>query len=227
MNAGETREIPVHFADDHAREDLRGKDAVLKVTVTELREKVLPALDDDFAKDTGAESLEALKAKTRAEIEKEGKDTAEAKLREDVVLALAEKNPIAVPPSLVQNAVSVIAREMVQMLRLGGEAIDAEKIFNDAKSQAEQRVRAGLLLAEMARRNSLTVTEQDLNDRLDEMAKESGKAVAKLRAEHRDAKKREALANAVLEGKVLALLLSKVTVSEVPAKEPLHQHHDH
>jgi trigger factor len=228
MSVGETKEIPVHFADDHAREDLRGKDAVLKVTVTEIREKLLPELDDEFAKDAGSDTLEALKAKVRADMEKQRQEASEQKLREDAVNALVEKHPVAVPPSLAQNALGVIAREMVQMMRFQGGQIDAEQILETAKNQAESRVRAGLLLAELARRHNVTISEDDLNARIDEMAKETGKAAAKLRAEHRDPKKREALANAVLEDKVLALLLSKVTIQDVPAPKQPHDHdHQH
>jgi trigger factor len=224
MSVGETKDINVHFADDHAREDLRGKDAVLKVTVREIREKVLPELDDEFARDVGSDSLEALKAKVRSDLEKQGREASEAKLREDALAALVEKNPIAVPPSLVQNATGAIARELVQIARFSGEPLDADRIFKMAQEQAESRVRAGLLLAELSRRNNLEVTEEDLDARIDEMAKETGRAAAKLRAEHRHPAKRQALASAVLEDKVLAFLLSKVTITDVPASKPLHDH---
>jgi FKBP-type peptidyl-prolyl cis-trans isomerase (trigger factor) len=77
------------------------------------------------------------------------------------------------------------------------------------------------LLAEMARKNTLQVTDADLEARFEELAKETGKAVARVRAEHRDNDKRVALANAVLEDKVLSLLISKVKVEEIAATEPL------
>ncbi|MEI8257131.1 MAG: trigger factor, partial [Deltaproteobacteria bacterium] len=226
MNVGETKDIEVKFDEKHAREELRNKVAILKVTVSEIREKVLPDVDDEFAKDAGHESLAALKTKIRTDLEKESKEASESQLREDAVLALVEKNPVAVPPSLLNNAVSILAREIAQQDRMRGQTIDAEKIIVEAKTQAETRVRAGLILGEMAKQNSLTVTEDDLNARIDEMAKETGKAAAKLRAEHREPKKREALANAALEDKVMALLLSRVKVTDVPADKPLHDH-DH
>ena len=226
MNVAEVKEILVHFDEKHTRDDLRNKTATLKVTVSEIREKVLPDLDDEFAKDTGHDSLAALKTKVRADLEKEATETTEAQLREDAVMALVEKNPVEVPPSLLNNAVSVLAREIAQQERMRGGEIDAEKIIAEAKTQAENRVRAGLLMGEMAKRNNLGVTDDDLNARIDEMAKETGKAAAKLRAEHREPRKREALANAVLEDKVLSLLLSKVKVTDVPADKPLHDH-DH
>ncbi|MDP3276128.1 MAG: trigger factor [Deltaproteobacteria bacterium] len=217
----EAKPVEVTFGEAHPREDLRNKKATLTVTLKELRETVLPTLDDELAKDEGSESLEALKAKIRGEVEKEAKDRSEHELREAAINALVEKNPIAVPPTLVKNAVGIVAREMVQYARIRNEAFDAEAIVKDATEQAESRVRAGLLLAEMARANTLTVTDADLETRLEEMSKETGKAVARLRAEHRDNEKRQALANAVLEDKVLSLLISKIEVTEVAATEPL------
>ena len=73
MSAGETREIKVTFGDKHPREAMRGKDAVIRVTVTEVRERVLPTLDDEFAKDTGADSLVALRANVRGKLEHDAK----------------------------------------------------------------------------------------------------------------------------------------------------------
>ena len=186
----------------------------------ELREKVLPSFDDEFAKDAGKESLEAFRKELRDRLEKEAKEESEGKVREDLIMELAKKNPIAVPPSLVKNAAVLLAREVAQASRLAGAAFDAEEIVKTAQEQAEQRVRAGLLLAEIAQRNGLTVTEADLNARLEEMAAETGRHVARLRVEYREAKKREGLANAVLEDKVIALVLSKVTVKDAaPAAE--------
>lgn len=224
MSVGEKKDITIHFADDHAREDLRGKDAVITVTVSEIREKVLPELDDEFAKDVGSETLEALRAKVRADMEREIKEFSESKLREDAVAALAEKNPIAVPPSLVENAAATIAREIARSLRMRNEPLDVEAVIKSAREQAEERVRAGLLLTELARRNNLTVTEADLNARMEELARETGKAVAKIRAEYRDEQKRNALVSAVLEDKVLELLLSKVEIKDVPAPKHTHEH---
>lgn len=219
MNVGDTKDVELKFPEEHGREELRGKTAQIKLTVNELREKVLPALDDDFAKDANYESFEAMKKSVRERLEKDAKAESDAKLREDVVLALADKNPLTVPPSLVTNAITMIAREMVQFARLNSESFDAEQIVKDAQEQAEKRVRAGLLLAELANRNNLTVTEADVSARYEQMAKETNKAVARIRAEHRDEKKREAILNSILEDKVLAHVLSKVQISDAKPEE--------
>ncbi|MBL8681309.1 MAG: trigger factor [Myxococcales bacterium] len=221
MNVNDTKDVEVTFPETHPREDLRNKKAVLSLSLKELRETVLPAIDDELAKDAGYESLENMKTKLRATLESQAKERGEHELREAAINALVEKNPIAVPPTLVKNAVGIVAREMVQYARVRNEAFDAEAIVKDATEQAESRVRAGLLLAEMARKANLQVTDADLEARFEELAKETNKAVARVRAEHRDNDKRTALANAVLEDKVLSLLISKVKVEEVAAEEPL------
>lgn len=221
MNVGESKDVEVTFPANHPREDLREKKALLKLTLKELRETVLPEVDDELAKDAGYESLQDMRDKIRAKLEAEAKERSEHELREAAINALIEKNPIAVPPSLVKNAVGIVAREMVQYARIRNEPFDAEAIVKDAQEQAESRVRAGLLLAEIARTHNLQVTDADLEARFEQLAKETGKAVARVRAEHRDNEKRMALANAVLEDKVLSLLISKVKVEEIAATEPL------
>lgn len=227
MNVGETRDIAVTFNATHPRDDLRGKTATIRVTVSEIREKELPALDDEFAKDVGHENLAALRAKIRTDLETQMTETSDGQLREDAMLALVAKNPVVVPPSLVKSAVSMLAREIAQQHRVNGETLDAAHVIEEAKALAETRVRAGLVLSELAAQNHLEVSEEDLNNRIDAMAKATGKAAARLRAEHREPKLREALANAVLEDKVMSLLLSKVKITDVAAVMPTHDHDHH
>ena len=74
MSPGETREVPVTFPETHRQKELAGKVGSFRLTLTALQEKVLPELDDEFAKDTGAESLEALKASTLATLQKQFAD---------------------------------------------------------------------------------------------------------------------------------------------------------
>ena len=86
------------------------------------------------------------------------------------------------------------------------------------RKDAEDRMRAGLLLTELARVNNIVVSEEDLNAQLEDLSKETGKAVQRLRVEYREKAKRDQLVAQVLEGKVLDLLLAKVTVTEKTAE---------
>ncbi len=228
MSIGDQKDVTVTFAADHTREDLRGKTATLKVTIKDIRERVLPELDDEFAKDLGHDDLAALKVKVRADMESHGRETSARKLHDDLIDQLVEKNAVDVPPSLVENAVRSVAREMIQLLRMGGTDTKVEDLQKMAHEQAEKRIRAGLLLGALAEKNKLNVTDADIEAKLGEMAAQGGKNIAKLRADYRDGDKRRGLANSILEDKVMTLLVSKVTITDAPAPKHNHEHeHDH
>jgi trigger factor len=214
MSPGATNEVPVTFPETHRQKELAGKAAHFRLTLTTLQEKVLPELDDEFAKDVGAESLEALKASTLATLQKQFADRSDDEVREEAIEGLVKANTIPVPPSLVTQ---VLAQLRPSLLReLGGTLGEGADLETTLRSEAEQRVRAGLLLTEVARTHGISVTEADLNARLEEMARETGRALPRLRVEYRDQQKRDLLISEVLEKKVLDLLLSKATITDVP-----------
>lgn len=212
MSVGDSRDATVTFPADHGRAELAGKTAVFHITLTALQEKVLPALDDEFAKDLGEESLDALRAKTRGQLEKAAKERSDEELRNDAVEALVKGNPVAAPPSLVAQVAQQLQAEFVRNAMMRGDS--AESITAAVQAEAAERVQAGLILTEIARVNGITVNDADLNARLEEMAAETGRAVQRIRAEYRDGQKRDMLIGSVLEDKVVALVLSKATVGE-------------
>jgi trigger factor len=102
---------------------------------------------------------------------------------------------------------------------LGGRSDQLPAELNEVlRKDAEDRMRAGLLLTELARVNNIVVSEEDLNAQLEDLSRETGKAVQRLRVEYREKAKRDQLVAQVLEGKVLDLLLAKVTVTEKTAE---------
>lgn len=214
MSPGETREVPVTFPESHRQKELAGKAGSFRLTLTALQEKVLPELDDEFAKDVGAESLEALKASTLATLQKQFDERSDDEVREAAIESLVKANAVPVPPSLVTQVLGQLRPSL--MRELGGTLGEGSDLEANLRTEAEQRVRAGLLLTEIARTHNISVAEADLNARLEEMAKETGRALPRLRVEYRDQQKRDLLISEVLEKKVLDLLLSKATITEVP-----------
>lgn len=213
MSPGDVKEVPVTFPETHRQKELAGKAGQFRLTLTALQEKVLPELDDEFAKDVGAESLEALKASTLATLQKQFADRSDDEVREEAIEKLVAANTVPVPPSLVTQVLGQLRPSLLR--ELGGQG-DAD-LETTLRTEAEQRVRAGLLLTEVARTNGISVAEADLDARLQEMAKETGRALPRLRVEYRDQQKRDLLISEVLEKKVLDLVLSKATVTEEPA----------
>lgn len=218
---GDSREIEVTFADDHGREDLRGKTAHFQVQVKELREKVLPELDDEFAKDVGDfETLLELRLDIRKRLEDTAARKAESELKEQVVDQLIETNEVAAPPAMVQQQQQQMLYEFASLLQMSGQdAPMMEGLQEQMQARAERRVKAVILLGAVAREQGIDVTDADVDQKLQQMAEESGKHVAKVRAEYQG-ERRESLQNQILEEKLMDFLLTKAQIKEGPPPEP-------
>ena len=212
------------FPAEHPREDFRGKKGVFDITIADLKERVPPALDDEFAKDIGFETLIALRADVHTKLEKAYKDRAETVVAEQIVAKLNELNPCDVPPSLVEQQTRIMEQEVVMQARRAGQRFtkeQAEALGAAIRADAERKVRAGLLMAAIAKKNEFKVTDEDLEKGMQELAAETGKNVAKLRVEYREKSKRDILIGMILEDKILDFIesKSKITEGEPPKSE--------
>ncbi len=212
------------FPTEHPREDFRGKKGVFAITIADLKERVPPALDDEFAKDIGFDTLIALRADVHTKLEKAYKDRAETVVAEQIVAKLNEQNPCDVPPSLVEQQTRIMEQEVVMQARRAGQRFtkdQAEALSAAIKADAERKVRAGLLMAAIAKKNEFKVTDEDLEKGMQELAAETGKNVAKLRVEYREKSKRDILIGMILEDKILDFIesKSKITEGEPPKAE--------
>jgi trigger factor len=216
MSQGDKKDVKTTFAPNHSRADFRGKSAVFHVTVKAIKERVLPALDDEFAKDIGSfKTLAELKTDLTGKIEKALKQQAEDAVAEQLVAKLNEANPIPCPPSLVEQQCRAMEQEIGQQLRRQGmKAPPQEELHSRVHAESEMKVRAGLLMAEIAKANQMKVTEEDIEKGMAELADQLGQQVAKLKAEYRDPKKREMLIGMILEDKILDIIESKSKITE-------------
>ena len=222
---GDTVTAESKFPEGHPREDFRNKTGVFKITITDLKEKVLPSLDDEFAKDVGQfQTMVELRADVHTKLEKMMKDRAETALAEQIVQKLNELNPCEVPPSLVEQQCRMMEQEIVMQARRMGQRITQEQahsLHDRVHADAEKKVRAGLLMAAIARKNEFKVTDEDMEKGLLELAEETGKNVAKLRAEYREKSKRDILIGMILEDKILDFIESKSKIVDAPLDAPL------
>lgn len=210
------------FPAEHPREDFRGKTGVFAITVTDLKERILPAVDDELAKDIGFDTLVALRADIHTKLEKIAKDRSETILADQIVNKLNEQNPCDVPPSLVDQQSRIMLQEVAMAARQTGQRFTQEGVDQlqaAVKVDAERKVRAGLLMAAIAKKHEFKVTDEDLEKGLAELAEETGKNVAKLRVEYREKSKRDILIGMILEDKILDFIesKSKITEGEPPA----------
>ena len=191
--------------------EFAGKPGTFDIEVKELKEKILPNLDDEFAKDLNHASLDELKQKTRARLEESAKQRVEGELREQLIDKLIEKNPIELPPSLVQQQQQAMIQEFVRMVRQGMQL--PNDMLENTKAESERRVRAALLFCAVARTRELKIDAADLDKRFEEIANRTGKHIAKVRAEMQG-EQREMLESQILEEKLLEYLLGQATITD-------------
>jgi len=215
MTPGQSKDVTLTFPAAHQNPDLRSKEGIFHLTLKDLRERIYPEVDDEFAKDCGEENLGALRESLRKKAEKELVQKANDAVGEQLVVELCKANPIPVPPSLVDQQAQLAERELQAMARRQGQRLDlTPDLRGRVRLDAEMKVRAGLVMAEIARIKEVKVTEADIEKGYEELAEQTGKNVAKVKAEYRDPKKRELLIGMILEDKILDLIEAAAKVTE-------------
>jgi trigger factor len=172
----EEREMEVSFPEDYGYQKWAGKTVTFRVKIKEIKEKILPPLDDEFAKDLGDySSFEELKAKLKGEIQKEKELAAERQLKDRVVDQLLEANPFEVPESLVEEQAKTLVSDT--KLRLAAQGVDLknlgiseEKLQGDYRAVAQRQVKTFLILDRIAGQEEILATDEETEARLQEMA---------------------------------------------------------
>lgn len=218
---GQTKSITVARGADEANKELAGKVVVFDMTIKEMKERKLPAIDDELAKDIGDyKTLAELKAKTRERLEESAKSQSDRSLRDAAIEKLVEKNTIPVPPSLLDQQLRAMLQEFMQLMQMMGQKPQMNQaMVEDMKPRAESKVRAALLLGELSRKASINVTAEEVEAKLKEMAEKSGKHIAKLRVEY-TGEKREQLETQLLEDKLIKHLLDGSKITDGPWEDP-------
>ena len=182
MTCENEKDVVVTFPEDYQATELAGKEATFKVTVHEIKEKVLPEADDELAKDVnieGVETLEQLQEKIKDQIRTMKKAEAENKFNEEVIKAVVANNTIDVPDAMVDSEVMNIINEINQNLSQQGLNIELytkmtgktmDDIKADVRDQAEERVKLNLILDEIVKAENIEVTDAEMEDEMKEIA---------------------------------------------------------
>jgi trigger factor len=222
------KEIALTIADDWRDENLRGRTATLKVSILEARAKDVPALDDEFAKDTGrAETLDGLRAKLREDIETHEKEHIQREAREAALKELVVRNQIPVASALVDRGVEIQWNRLRQMLGLkeGQGPSMTDEMRTQMVPAATDEVRGQLLLESIAEKEKLDVTEAELESHVANAARARNIPPARLRAEWERDGKLDSARWALRQDKVLDFLVEKAAITEVDKPSP-HEPHD-
>lgn len=219
MSAGDDKEIKVTFPADYGHKELAGKDATFKVKVKGVKEEVLPAADDEFAKDLGFETLEKLKADLKEGIEKEEAARIKGEMRDQVMKELIEANQFEVPQSMVKKQRDYLIEDLKKKYGRAGLDMDKEieqggNLAIELDKRALEQVKGALILMEIAKKEGLKVTDNDLDERLNSMATDAHVDVSAVRGYYEKNKLMDAVRREILDDKIFDLVVSKAVVVE-------------
>lgn len=215
----EEREIEVSFPEDYGYPKWAGKTISFYVKIKEIKEKILPLLDDEFAKDLGDySSLEELKAKLKGEIEKEKEQAFERKLKDQMVDQLLQANPFEVPESMVTGQAKSLVSDT--KLKLAAQGLDIknldvseEKLQENYHQVAEKQVRTFLILEKIATQEGITVTDEETDDRLREISERMHQKFDVVKRYYEKNGLIHEVKAGILNEKTLNLLLQKANIS--------------
>jgi trigger factor len=185
VKAGETKDVLVTFPEEYHAAELAGKEAKFVVTVHEIKTKVTPELNDEFAKEIDPEvsSLEELRAKLTEAAKANKEAEAEGTLRDDLVEKAAELTEVEVPQGMINTELDRMVQEFGQRLQMQGMNLDLyyqfsgqneEALREQMTADAEVRVRIALTLEAIAKAEAIEVTQEDIDAELAGMAAQFG-----------------------------------------------------
>ena len=189
MTVGDSRTFTLAYPADYAVSEMAGTSVGYTVTLKELRRRVVPELDDEFAKDLGEDidSIDALRGRVRADLEAESKDASDRQLRADLLKQVAKRLPFDVPAALVDREIDRRVEDFAR--RLMSQQIDPRRANIDwaafrqgQREPAPESVASALVLDQIARRDKVTVTDEDLEQELARYAERTGLTPAAVRA---------------------------------------------
>lgn len=218
MHPGEERQVSFRLADDHRREELRGKSGTATVKLVEVKEKVLPELNDDLARTLGDfDTLEAVRAAIRQELEARQQAEDRQALEDKLVDALLARHEFAAPESMVLRQIRHQVEHLRERFRRQGVDPDAlqldyGKLVADLRPAAERAVRRALLLEAIADREGVAPTDADVDAEVERIARASQRPAPAIRRMMEKSGDLEALRASLRERMTLDLLVRSATI---------------
>ena len=191
MKTEEVKDVKVKFPEEYFSKELAGKDAVFKVTLHEIKEKELPKIDDEFAKDVSEfDTLKELKADIKSKKEKQNEERSKAELEEKAVKAVAADSTIDIPSGMIEFEIDNMEQDMDR--RLSYQGINLEQYLqmlgktkvdfrNESQEPAKQNIQIRLVLDAVFNDAKLEISDKEVDEKIKELATTYGRKEEDLR----------------------------------------------
>ena len=190
MRIEEEKDINVKFPEEYFSKDLAGKDATFKVKLHEIKKKELPNLDDEFAKDVSEfDTLKELEASIKERLEKDNAQKAKYETEEAAIKAVCDKSKVEIPSGMVDMEVDHMIQDINQRLSYQGLKLEQylkmigkteEEVRKEYEPQAIEAIKSRLTLEAVRKAEKIEATDEEINAKLEEMAKNYGKKVEEI-----------------------------------------------
>ena len=235
LNREEEKDITVSFPEDYHSEDVKGKEAVFHVKIHEIKEKELPVIDDEFAKDVSEFStLEEYKADLKQKLEEDAKKNARSQMETQLLAKITENAKVDIPEVMVENEIDNMMQDMEMRLRYSGMSMESflqmsntsmKEFREQYKDGAYNRVKTQLVLEAVGKAEAIEITEE-------EREKEYQKLAAQYNMKVEDIKKSfganfEYLDNSIRTQKTIDMLMEEAVMVEADAAGDEEHDHNH
>lgn len=220
---GEEVEVKVTFPEDYFEESLQNKEALFKVHIHEIKEKELPILDDEFAKDVSEfDTLEEYKESIRERLEKEAKNKEKVELENRIIEKVVEACQVDIPNVMIERQVENEINEFDYRLRLQGLDInqylgltntDLDAFKEQITPIAEKRIKTDLVLEAIAKEEELEVSHEDIDKELEKLAKEYNQEDIEKFKENMKKGDLEYLKSGIMRDKTIELLVNSAKLN--------------
>jgi len=218
------KEFTLSFPADHEASQLAGKESQFKVLISEIKDKDLPELDDEFAKSLGEgfETLGALRERVASNLRTMAEDVARRRLEEKVMEALEERSQVDFPPVMVEREIERIVKERESSVEalVQDRGKGEEELRQELRSLAERRVARGLLLGKVVEGEQIEVTEADVDEEIKAVVEGAGERGEELRKVFDLPASRQSLTDMLVTRKAVKRLVDIALASEAEREKP-------
>jgi trigger factor len=221
LKTAERQTVQVNYPEDYPNKDIAGKPVDFSIVVREIKQKVLPALDDEFAKDHGeCASLDELRSRIRTRLESELKHYQSEDLKEKLVSRLLEAHSFTIPVSMIERQTRYLM-ERYQNELAGQAGADAnvaprmEEARKTLETRAARQVQATLLVEKISQIEKIDVTDKDVQARVDNLARAAGDRAKTVREIYSRPDSRDELRAQLVFNRTLEFLLERAKIKEV------------
>jgi len=222
LKVGEAKEVKVNFPEAYGREDLNGKLATFNVTIKSMKEKELPAIDDEFAKDVSEfDTLEELRNNIKKSLETSSEDREKKEFEEAVVDAACANVAMEVPEIMIKRETDIMLKDLEAKLKQQGLDLESyyqytnsteEKVRSFMKESAEKRVKTDLVISEIAKIEKFEASDEEMLAKAKEVATQYGEKEIDKTADLIMKAQKQYLKVDVVNGKVIKMLVDSAKV---------------